>query len=162
MFWKKIAPVHRPPGVCCPSAGCCVPLLFNVATVTVRFISLGAPGLLGCIFYAWNATPRKRGGGAAGFEGGGHRVQGAADLQVDACELTLLCVSSQETWYSNWSRRVWAETFAPGQKQMMSVTARVKMHCRLWHLLSQSHVRLLSTDSCCIFICRVSAVLTKL
>lgn len=73
MFWKKIAPVHRPPGVCCPSAGCCVLLLFNVATVTVRFISLGAQRLLGCIFYAWNVTPRKRGGG--GGVRGAHRVQ---------------------------------------------------------------------------------------
>lgn len=63
MFWEEIAPVHQPPGVCCPSTGCCVLLLFMVATVTVLFISSGAQRLLGCIFYVWNVTPRKWGGG---------------------------------------------------------------------------------------------------
>lgn len=85
--------MHRPPGVCCPSAGCCVLLLFNVATVTVRFISLGAQRLLGCIFYAWNVTPRKRGGGG-GVGGGIQSTSGAADLRVDACKLTPLCIST--------------------------------------------------------------------
>lgn len=92
--------------MCCPSAGCYVLLLFNVATVTVRFISLGAQRLLGCIFYAWNVTPRKRGLGVGMGVWGAGGVQStsrAADLSVDACKFTPLCISTEQTWYSNCS-----------------------------------------------------------
>lgn len=61
-------------------------LLFKVATVTVLFISEGAHRLLGCIFYVWNVTPRKWGGG-----GGLQSTSGEADLRVKVCKPTPPC-----------------------------------------------------------------------
>lgn len=79
--------MHRPPAACCPSAGCCEPLLFSVATVTLRFISFEGPqgGFRGCMYNAWNATPAKL--LSRGLEKGGEREERPA-FSSGVCEAT--------------------------------------------------------------------------
>lgn len=130
MFWKKIAPVHWPPGVCCPSARCCVLLLFKVATVTVIVFFLGGPEAVRLHISRVECNSQKTVSGWLRWWWGLHSASGAADVRVYVCKptplralsllaLLPLCIfTSRHTKTSD-------QHLSSGQKQM-SIARRVQ------------------------------------
>lgn len=84
---------------------------------------------MGCIFYAWNVTPRKQGGKKGGYK-----------VQVEQLMLEYTCINPRlSALFPSWLCRlhayllnrhdmiitgIWTKTFALGQKQM-NITERV-------------------------------------
>lgn len=105
MFWKKIAPVRASWSVlsisrmlCAAVVQCChgnCPLYF-----------FGGPEAFGLHILCVECNSQKTGvrvGMGVWGAGGVQSTSRAADLSVDACKFTPLCISTEQTWYSNCS-----------------------------------------------------------